>query len=419
MKKIQLILFNLLFCIGGVLAQNKPVNLVFFGSSVCYGAGAKDSHGYAWQFYHSGVLDTSRYAYYNVSTGGDNTLSVEKEQRLQKKLYPTKPDIAVIGLSLGNEGILIPKTDDGRKEIVEQFRSRLLALVDSLNKQGIKPVIANCYANSDFFEPHYEYTKRINQLINSWDFPSINLLGAINDGEGKWADGFETDPWHPNTQGHREMYLSIVPSLFDAIQQGKKTPVYDWNKSYSLVKNPGKRESVFFDVEDTVHSFTMSFRFKNAKEGVLARLITGQGNLDVNVTDRSISYAATECPFYAKEGEWTLLCISHNYASQQTLFSVNGEVLARIRERLSPSRFVFGGTLDSVALKDLCLHRSSLNEDEIKDLNNKLFIQSSLEVYTPMTSVVDGMVLQNNAQSLTNLKLGHEVSLEFVEVPLY
>ena len=137
-------------------------HLVFFGSSVCKGSGASENKGYAWQFFHQGGLDTTRYAYFNASTGGDNTLKVEQEERLTKKLYPTDPDFVVLGLSLSNEGIRSPHTDEGRAMILEQFRSRLLALADSLKSQGMQVVIANCYAQTHFQAPQYEATQQMN-----------------------------------------------------------------------------------------------------------------------------------------------------------------------------------------------------------------------------------------------------------------
>ena len=167
----------------------QAIHVTFFGSSVCRGSGAEDHHGYGWQFFHNGAIDTIKYKYFNASTGGDNTIKVEREDRLVNKLYPTDPDIVVIGLSLANEGIMTPQNDNGREQIVEQFRTRLLALADSLNRQGIRPVIVNCYAQSHFNNAHYECTKKMNRIINTWKYPSINVLGTIDDLKGKWVEG--------------------------------------------------------------------------------------------------------------------------------------------------------------------------------------------------------------------------------------
>src|SRR3546814_16977577 len=65
----------------------------------------------------------------------------------------------------------------------------------------------------------------MNLKIHQWNVPSINLLGAIDDLSGHWMDGFWADGFHPNDAGHAEMAYTIVPSLFDALESGKPSPV--------------------------------------------------------------------------------------------------------------------------------------------------------------------------------------------------
>ena len=66
-----------------------------------------------------------------------------------------------------------------------------------------------------------------------WDVPSVNLLGAVDDGTGKWVDGFWWDSLHPNAAGHAELATTFVPSLFDALDRGMPTP--------RRVSGPGSR----------------------------------------------------------------------------------------------------------------------------------------------------------------------------------
>ena len=256
-------------------------------------------------------------------------------------------------------------------------------------------------------------------MINSWKYPSINLLGTIENGEGRWVEGFARDPGHPNWDGHHEMSLAIVPSLFDAIQIGKKIPVYDWNKSFTTVENLRREEAIYFDVEQEMHSFSMSFRFKKATSGVIARIHTEEGVRQVKIDDYRISYGTIDSTFPKHTKGWNHVVISHNYANQKTLFALNGEVVGTINERLVPKRFVYGGTLEKVDLKDLGLHRSALNASEIGDLHNKLFIQSSLEVYSPLTKFIPTDDVPNRAQSLTFLRRSPGVSFKWVEKAFY
>ncbi|MPR34007.1 GDSL-type esterase/lipase family protein [Salmonirosea aquatica] len=412
-RKVSLFLrIGLFVCLGGS-AFAQPVHVTFFGSSVCYGTGAEKNHGYAWQFFHSGAIDTTRFRYFNASTGGDNTLKVEKEDRLGKKLYPTDPDIVVLGLSLGNEGILNPKDDNGREQILEQYRSRLLALADSLHRAGMQPVIVNCYANNNFGAPHYEATQRMNRLINTWPYPSVNVLGTIDDLTGKWVEGYWNDALHPNTAGHREMSYALVPSLFAAIRQGKKTPAYDWNKSYATLLNKHKVEMPLrLDLTGILHSFTLSFRFKAAAEGTLAGFVANGQRQAIDITGSEIRYKNLSTAYPQDPQAWTHVVLSHSYANQETTLFVNGERVGSVAEQFAPTQVFFGGTAATLDLKDIALHRAALNESEALDLFNKKFIQSSLEFYNPLTHVPTGNELDNYAQSLNRMKLDKEVSLE-------
>ena len=108
--------------------------------------------------------------------------------------------------------------------------------------------------------------------------------------------------------------------------------------------------------------------------------------------------------------------IAQNYSNINITFfgsSVcHGELVGSVKEQLSPTRVHFGGTASVTELKDLTLHRASLNESEMLDLFNKKFIQSSLEFYNPLTESATGNYLNNYAQSLSVLKVNKHVVVE-------
>lgn len=421
------IIISIIFFLCVLSAAQAQKHVTFFGSSVCYGASAENHQGYGWQLFHSGAIDTLKFKYFNASTGGDNTLKVEKMDRMTQKLYPTNPNYVVIGLSLGNEGIRTPQDDNGREQILEQYRSRLLAMADSFNNQGIKPIIVNCYAHSLFTREHYGYTKRMNRIINTWRYPSVNVLGTIDDLTGKWIEGYIADPWHPNTEGHKEMSYAFVPSLFEALETGKKTPVYDWNKSYHTIINKNKIDNpLTFDVQNIMHSFTLSFRFQETEEGSIAGFISDNTKHKIIIEGNSIQYKniktnypkhLTKFPNHGKS--WISVVLSHSYAMQKTMLFVNGELAGTIEEQVVPTQIYFGGTAAKTQLKDLTIHRSALNESEALALFNKKFIQSSLEIYCPLTHEIENNEIQNIAQSLSALKVNKGIELEFKEVNLY
>lgn len=410
-KLVQLTL--LLFCGWTTFAQGtRPQHVTFFGSSVCRGTGAENNHGYAWQFFNSGAIDTTKYRYFNASTGGDNTLKVEKEDRMTLKLFPTNPDFVVIGLSLGNEGILSPKTDDGREMILEQYRSRLLAMADSLASLDMKPIIVNCYSNAYFTEAHYAITNRMNRHINTWKYPSINVLGTVDDFTGKWVKDLESDALHPNTTGHQEMSYAIVPSLFDALTAGKETPSYDWHNSYATLLNAKKEEQpLHLTIDGTMHSFTLSFRFKNSEDGSIAGFESGGTVSQVVKRGDTIGYKNSIGTLTQDLNGWTQVVLSHSYANQKTTLYINGRPAGSVSEKLSPTRIFFGGTSPRIDLKDLMLHRAALNSSEIRDIYQKKFIQSSLEFYNPLTQPIAGNTVGNFAQSLSELNKANPVIL--------
>ena len=378
MRKSLLSFILIVNCFLLVRAQgDQKINVTFFGSSVCAGSAAENQHGYGWQVFNSGAVDSLKYNYINASTGGDNTLKVEKQQRLTKKLYPTDPDIVVIGLSLANEGIMRPQDNNGREQILEQFRSRLLAMADSLNSLGMKPVIVNCYAQSNFTSAHYDFTKRMNRQLNTWQYPSINVLGTIDDTQGKWVVEYAADSGHPNTEGHIEISYAIVPSLFDAILEGKLTPSYDWSRSYTIVLNEKQIENpISFDVMHTIHSFTLSFRFKEVHNGTIAGFTADGQKHAISIEDHNLNYQDLSIVYPKHLKNWNHVVLSHSYANKKTMLYVNGEFVGSVNEQLEPTQIHFGGTSINAELKDLAIHRACLNRDEALDLYNKKFIQS-------------------------------------------
>lgn len=402
------------FAFGQVNQKN---NLTFFGSSVCNGSNAESKHGYAWRFFYNNIIDTTKYRYYNVSTGGDNTIKIEKFDRLTNKLYPTNPDFVVIGLSLSNEGIRNKIDNNSREQILEQFRSRLLALADSLNIQGIRPVIVNCYAHSDFTKDEYRFTKKMNRIINTWKYPSINVLGTIDDWEGRWVEGYVSNAGHPNTLGHQEMSYAIVPSLFDAMQKLKKTPSYDWNQSYCTLKNDEQYEKpLSLEIKNTVHSFTLSFRFKKTDNGSIAGFTSKDLKHEITINNKKLYYKNLSIILPDSLNNWTHIVLSHSYANQKTMFIVNGKLIGIVNEQIVPSDIHFGGSASFAELKDLTFHRSCLNLDEAVDLYNKKFIQSSLEFYNPMTKPIKNDKVENYAQSLSELIINKSVVIQSTQI---
>jgi hypothetical protein len=176
-----------------------------------------------------------------------------------------------------------------------------------------------------------------------------------------------------------------------------------------MVNDKQIEDPLSIDIESTMHSFTLSFRYKETGDGSIAGFVSDNFNHTLTIEGHTIHYKELSVNYPKNQSTWTHVVLSHSYANQKTLLYVNGELVGSVKEQLSPTQVYFGGTAQMTDFKDLALHRSSLNETEALDLFNKKFIQSSLEFYNPLTRSIAGKTLQNYAQSLTVLKIDTRV----------
>jgi lysophospholipase L1-like esterase len=252
--------------------------IAIFGSSVASGTGDDaGGEGYAGRLRR--LLAPRGWEVLNQSRGGDSTLTaaprfapVGQPEPNTKYLLPVNPAYVVIGLSLGNEGIKNQSDTAGRDAIYQQFERGILGFIQRSRENRIVPVVANCYARQDFTATEYDYTKRMNLLINSWDVPSFNFLGAVDDGTGKWAKGFIHDSLHPNASGHAEMAMTIVPSLFDALEQGKARPARA--SSPAFARASGQNAALTFTPDEKMHPFALGVSARTRADGTVAT-VTG------------------------------------------------------------------------------------------------------------------------------------------------
>src|SRR5579872_1502124 len=256
--------------------------IAVFGSSVAFGTGDDlGKEGYTGRLRE--LLAPRGWEVLNQSRGGDNTKTMAPRFQPDgapdpkvRYLLTVNPNYVLLGLSLGNEGIQNGKTAAEKNAIFAQFESGLRGFVDRSRLHHIVPIVTLCYTRNDFTSVEYAYTRRMNRVINSWDVPSVNFLGAVDDGTGKWAKGFWHDALHPNAAGHSEMVRTFVPTLFEAIEKGKPTP----KLSESMGSTHLAADSlVAFAPDDSMHPFALVFAVrlpsaKGAADGTLAS-ITG------------------------------------------------------------------------------------------------------------------------------------------------
>ncbi|MDR1683511.1 MAG: T9SS type A sorting domain-containing protein, partial [Candidatus Symbiothrix sp.] len=256
---------------------------------------------------------------------------------------------------------------------------------------------------------------QLNLLIHEWDVPSVNLLGAIDNGSGQWASGYVADNAHPNTAGHAEMFYVIVPSLLDALAAEKPQPQRVENTSLVLTKGE-TTQRIALTPENVLHSFTLTFGFKTTDTGTLASFVTATGDsafIKINAQGKlayeTYSTTATKTSTgTVNDGQWHNASLTYYYAWGKTILYLDGTQvnLTPLSEKHVPTGFHindFGDAPQSAAYREVFLHRAGMSKEEIQALHQGKMLKSSLEIYAPLDAEASDK-LYNAAQSLNTLE---------------
>lgn len=386
-----------------------PYKISMMGSSVANGQGATSNQGYAYMYGEmlegrfSDQVSASPWFVSGISVNGNNTLNLLG--RFNDLIHDCG-EYVIFGLSLGNEGIH-EATD--KQATFDQFKTNMQTLIQKARESGKYPLITNSYTRGDFTASDYEFVKQMNLLIHEWGLPSVNLLGAIDNGNGQWADGYQVDGdiYHPTTEGHREFFYAMVPSLFDAIKVGKTLPQRVSGTSCSL-KNGSYLE---FTPENEVHPFTVSFKIKGGEAGTIASFVNAaaEGKLIVNKTGEIVYQSPVSGEILSKagisDGEWHTVSLAHYYAQGRTLLYVDNVLEGELKEKLTAGKFTLGDKTSNVerSYSELFFYRSAMNAEEIASLCEGDMLKSSLEIYAPLDGTKGSM--ENLAQSMNTVTL--------------
>jgi len=409
-------------------ASVDELKISMMGSSVANGQGATDMHGYAYMYsellsQRSAMGKGMHWELKNVSVNGNNTTQVLA--RWEKDLVAQCGKYVIYGLSLGNEGI----HENGQPSF-DSYLINMQQLISKARAKGMIPVITNSYTRADFNETDYAFIKQMDLLIHEWDVPSINLLGSIDDGAGRWPVAMQADLYHPTTDGHVELFHAMVPSLFDALQAGKPQPVKVAGTYLSMGSSITK-DQLQFSPDDAIHSFTTSFDIKTSGNGIIASFQQDQA-LGVLTIE-----AATGCLVYdspnggqiigaqvVNDGLWHKITLTHFYARGETFLYTDNNVAGSLDEILMAVTFFLNdkNAPEILDFRDWLFYRAGMNGDEIIALNNNKMLKSSLELYAPLDgqAVTGAKPLINLAQS-TNVvvnKVALQTSIKNTEVNL-
>lgn len=200
--------------ISTALDSEKPssgIKVLVIGSSVAMGCSAWLLQGWASQL---GQVLPEKYGHQlvNRSQLGANVSSTI--ERFASVVVPEKPDIVIIALSLGNEGLAYSRPHD-RRAVQRRFESGLQQLIKMTQDLGAIPIIGGLYPNGDYNPEHNWLLRDTHHRMLNWGVPMLNWLDAIDNGYGGWKSGISLDIAHPNTEGHRLMFETIDLELFN------------------------------------------------------------------------------------------------------------------------------------------------------------------------------------------------------------
>lgn len=402
---------NMVYDINAPIDENR---ISVFGSSVANGEGAIDKKGYRYLYgqqlirrHEEGRSDNAFYTT-NVSIGGNTTTALLNRY---DDLIRDFGRYVIFGLSLGNEGI---HGASNQQAVFNQWRDNMLSLISKVRADGKIPMVMNNYTRGDYNDSDYSYVKQLNLLIHQWDVPSTNVLGAIDKGNGQWADGYVSDTYHQNTAGHAEFMYAMVPSLFDAIKAGKAQPVRNLTKSMTV--EAGK--TIYFEPEETVHPFTVSVRIKGT-EGQVFCLTQASGteeatvrvNADGTVTFTSPTGSSVTSTTKVNDDAWHYVSLTSYFAQRRTILYVDKTKAGEIGERLAKIETVsVGDEASSREVSELAFWRSGMTPEEITAVCDGKMLKSSLEIYAPLGGEAD---MDNLAQSTNSLSYGKAKTKEY------
>ncbi|MBN3962070.1 DUF1796 family putative cysteine peptidase [Nostoc sp. NMS8] len=221
--------------------ESQGLKILVIGSSVALGHKAWFLKGWVWLLAQA-LQQKYGHKLVNVSEVGANVSRTIA--RFPWFVTPEKPDIVIIALSLGNEGLAYCPPHE-RRAVQRRFESGLQQLVKMTRDIGAIPILGGVYPNGDYSLEHYSLIRDTHKRMLSWGVTVLDWLAAVDDGQGRWKAGTSFDPAHPNTVGHSLMYQQIDHHLFNIdkdelvkekqrSQQPNEFPIYFDNGGFHL-----------------------------------------------------------------------------------------------------------------------------------------------------------------------------------------
>lgn len=348
-------------------------------------------NGYAYRLER--YLANKGYTVINKGVPGDRT--IDALNRFDEDVLPEEPDYVIIGLSMSNEGLETGDPDS----VSASFESGINKLISRCEESGIYPVLGQCYANNNFTPEQYIYLKRMNLRMNTWGYPCINFLGALDDGNGHFPVGTTFDPNHPENRGHEEFFLAINPGLFESIEAGKNVPQAVKHSSSTSVGKDSKYQALYYFPENIIHSYSLCFEFKINNKCRIASVVSSDSRTDLTLDeDLCLNYKGVIKSKPLLADSWHQVVIVQRYLDKKNLVFLDGRFLGEVQDQIQAACFELGDADAKTEFRNLLIYRAALNPEEIMAVSKSL-IHGSLCCYATLE---DGSTV-NLAQNTTVL----------------
>ncbi|AFY92478.1 DUF1796 family putative cysteine peptidase [Chamaesiphon minutus] len=221
--------------------DSQGLKILVIGSSVAVGQKAWLLAGWTSLLAES-VRQKYGHRLINVAEAGANV--GRTIERFGAAVAPEQPDVVIIALSLGNEG-LAHCPPHQRRAVQRRFESGLQQLVQMTRALGARPILGGVYPHGDYTSEHHWWLQDTHKRMLKWGVPVLDWLGVLDNGGGRWKAGISFDPAHPNTVGHRLMYEAIDLQVFQIDKdelaserqrfwQPNEVPLYLDNAGFSI-----------------------------------------------------------------------------------------------------------------------------------------------------------------------------------------
>lgn len=386
-RPLLAIVLVLIIFSGNAFAQeneNNKKTIVVLGSSVAagwvtsYQEKYDMQNGYAYRL--ARLLEPEGYQVVNISIPGFDTKSTIN--RFNKDVLPLDPDYVLIGLSMSNEGLETMNPDS----VFESYRTGIRKIIGLCEENDIKPVLGLCYSNDNYTDEQYRYLKKMNLLINSWEVPSVNLLGVLDDGHGHFPEGYTFDPNHPDDRGHEEMFYAFVPDMFKALDEGKVLPEFINMPEELFLLGPEKAyKQITYIPSEVMHSFTVSFSLQAPQNGNILEINTTGGIKRISLDNRGvIHYDGKATDIELNNNSIYNFTLTYHHLIGENKLYIDGKTLLEAKDQYEPLIFILGGGNQQMGISRLMIFRGALNIDEVNALHLGKAIDASLEVASLM-----------------------------------